>query len=81
MRAGFRVATQLATARFAEMASGVDLQSEEQIAEDRAKKNFSGVGKFFFGFGAVSSLGSFPGPQAACSHDHLFLGCLQGRCL
>ena len=42
-----------ATARFAEVASGVDLQqapqlSEEQIGEDRAKKNFSGVGKFFF---------------------------------
>ena len=43
-----------ATARFAEVASGVDLQqapqlSEEQIGEDRAKKiTFSGVGKFFF---------------------------------
>ena len=32
----------------------------------------------FFCFGAVSSLESFPGPQAACSHDHLFLGCLPG---
>ena len=46
--------SETATARFAEVASGVDLQqapqlSEEQIGEDRAKKkNFSGVGKFFF---------------------------------
>ena len=52
MRASFRVAKQLATARLAEVASGMDLQqapqlSEEQIAEDRAKKK-SGVGKFFF---------------------------------
>ena len=81
----FEWRNQLATARFAEMASGVDLQqapqlSEEQIAEDRAKRSFRGLESFFC-FGAVSSLGSFPGPQAACSHDHLFLGCLQGRCL
>ena len=51
MRAGFRVAKQLATARFAEVASGVDLQqapqlSEEQIAEDRTKKN-RGLESFF----------------------------------
>ena len=82
MRASFRVAKQLATARLAEVASGMDLQqapqlSEEQIAEDRAKKK-SGVGKFLFGIGAVSSLDSFPLPQAACSHDHVVLGCLPG---
>ena len=52
MPAGFRVAKQLATARFAEMASGVDLQqapqlSEEQIAEDRAKKTFQDTNSFF----------------------------------
>ena len=46
------MAKQLATARFAEMASGVDLQqapqlSEEQIAEDRAKKTFRGLDFFF----------------------------------
>ena len=48
------MAKQLATARFVEVASGVDLQqapqlSEEQIAEDRTKKkNFAGVGFFFW---------------------------------
>ena len=76
------MAKQLATARLAEVASGMDLQqapqlSEEQIAEDRAKKNIRGW-KVFFGIGAVSSLDSFPGPQAACSHDHVVLGCLPG---
>ena len=44
---------QLAAARFAEVASGVDLQqapqlSEEQIAEDRAKKKLFGGWKVFF---------------------------------
>ena len=53
MRASFRVAKQLATARFVEVASGVDLQqapqlSEEQIAEDRTKKKLCGGWIFFF---------------------------------
>ena len=59
----------------------MDLQQAPQLSADcrgPSKKNKSGVGKFFFGIGAVSSLDSFPGPQAACSHDHLFLGCLPG---
>ena len=52
MRASFRVSKQLATARLAEVASGMDLQqapqlSEEQIAEDRAKKTIGGWKVFF----------------------------------
>ena len=47
------VAKQLATAPLAEVASGVDLQqapqlSEEQIAEDRAKKTNRGLESFFW---------------------------------
>ena len=52
MRASFRVAKQLATARLAEVASGMDLQqapqlSEEQIAEDRTQKKNGGWKVFF----------------------------------
>ena len=75
------MAKQLATAPLAEVASGVDLQQAPQLSADcrgPSKKNKSGVGKFFFGIGAVSSLDSFPGPQAACSHNHVVLGCLPG---
>ena len=72
MRAGFRLATQLATARFAEMASGMDLQSEEQIAEDRAKKTFRGLENFFLASAPFLVLEAFRGhrllaPTTTCS--------------
>ena len=51
-----------------------------RLPRTKQKKKIGGWNVFFCS-GAVSSLGSFPGPQAACSHDHLFPGCLQGRCL
>ena len=85
MRASFRVAKQLATARLAEVASGMDLQqapqlSEEQIAEDRAKKK-SGVGKFFLESAPFLVLTAFRGRRLLAPTTMWSLGASQGRCL
>ena len=85
MRASFRVAKQLATARLAEVASGMDLQqalqlSEEQIAEDRAKKN-RGLESFFLESAPFLVLTAFRGRRLLAPTTICSLGASQGRCL
>ena len=76
-----------ATARFAEVASGVDLQqapqlSEEQIGEDRAKKKtFRGLESFSFESAPFLVLTAFWGRRLLAPTTICSLGASYSRCL
>ena len=75
-----------ATARFAEVASGVDLQqapqlSEEQIGEDRAKKKNRGLESFSFESEPFLALTAFWGRRLLAPTTICSLGASYSRCL